>query len=101
DPHALDEPDARLVDVSVSALMPLLGIRSEPVLTRVYRWPRSTAQHEIGHAARLESIERAAARHPGLFVTGSGLRGVGIPDCVADGRTTGKQVAEWLAQLHV
>jgi oxygen-dependent protoporphyrinogen oxidase len=101
DPHALDEPDARLVDVSVSALTPLLGIGGDPILTRVYRWPRNTAQHEVGHAARLEAIERARARHPGLFLTGSGLRGVGIPDCVADGRTTGKQVAEWLAQSYV
>ena len=62
----------------------------------MYRWARANAQHEVGHAARLESIERALARRPGIFVTGSGFRGVGIPDCVADGRATAKQVAEWL-----
>jgi hypothetical protein len=31
-------------------------------------------------------------------VTGSGFRGVGIPDCVADGRTTATRVADWLAK---
>ncbi len=49
-----------------------------------------------GHLTRLAAIERALARHPGLFVTGSGFRGVGIPDCVADGRSTAVQVSEWL-----
>ena len=41
-------------------------------------------------------IERALAQHPGLFITGSGFRGVGIPDCVADGRATARQACEWL-----
>jgi len=58
----------------------------------------ANAQHEVGHLARLEAIERALARHPGLFVTGSGFRGVGIPDCIADGRATARQAAQWLAR---
>lgn len=96
DPRGLERSDAELVRVSLASLTPLLGITGEPILTRVYRWERSTAQHEVGHASRVEAIERALKKHPGMFVTGSGFRGVGIPDCVADGRATGKQVAEWL-----
>jgi oxygen-dependent protoporphyrinogen oxidase len=45
----------------------------------------------------MEAIDTALARRPGLFVTGSGFRGVGIPDCIADGRATGRSVAEYLA----
>ena len=78
------------------ALRPLLGITGEPLLSRVYRWDRANAQHEVGHLDRVAAIERALTHHPGLFVTGSGFRGTGIPDCVADGRATGKQLAEWL-----
>ena len=44
----------------------------------------------------MAAIERALARHPGLYLTGSGFRGVGIPDCVADGRATAMQAAAWL-----
>ncbi len=97
DPQALDRSDAELVAIARSALTPLLGISGEPLLTRVYRWNRTSAQHEVGHGARLEKIERRLAALPGVFITGSGFRGVGIPDCVADGRATGKQVAAWLA----
>jgi oxygen-dependent protoporphyrinogen oxidase len=96
DPKALEQSDAELVALSLRALQPLVGLRGDPLFTRVYRFDRGNAQHEVGHLQRLAAIEAALARHPGLFVTGSGFRGVGIPDCVADGRVTAKQVDAWL-----
>ena len=98
DPRALDRSDDDLVQLSLAALTPLVGLRGAPALTRVYRWARARAQHEVGHAARVAAIDRTLAHRPGLFITGSGFRGVGIPDCVADGRATGTQVAQWLAR---
>jgi protoporphyrinogen/coproporphyrinogen III oxidase len=97
DPDALQLSDEEMVSRSLAALRPLLGITGNPLFTRIYRWPRSNAQHEVGHMDRVAAVDRAVARHPGLFVTGSGFRGTGIPDCVADGRATARQVAEWLA----
>jgi len=101
DPDALSRSDAELVERSLAALRPLLGIRGAPLLARVYRFDRASAQHEVGHGARLDAIERALARQPGVFVTGSGFRGVGIPDCVADARLTAARVAEYIrGALH-
>ena len=99
DPRALDQSDRELVARSLAALRPLLGISGDPLLTRVYRWERASAQHEVGHVARVEAIERVLARRPGVFVTGSGFRGVGIPDCVADGRATARQVIACLSDV--
>ena len=93
DPRALDRPDEDLVRLSLAALTPLLGITGPPLFTRIFRWERANAQHEVGHLAMLASLERGLARHPGLFITGSGFRGTGIPDCVADGRATARAVA--------
>jgi oxygen-dependent protoporphyrinogen oxidase len=98
DPEALDRSDDELVARSMAALTPLVGITGQPLFTRVYRFDRGNAQHEVGHLARMAAIERALARHPGLFLTGSGFRGVGIPDCVADARATAKQAVAWLQQ---
>jgi len=97
DPRALDKSDAELVATAMAALRPLLGIVGEPLLKRVYRWERGNAQHEVGHLDRLARIETALLTIPGLHLTGSGYRGVGIPDCVADGRATAKKVCTWLA----
>lgn len=96
DPDALDKSDAELITRALSSLRPLLGIDGVPRFARVYRWARANAQHEVGHLARLAAIERALGRHPGLYLTGSGFRGVGIPDCIADARATARQVAETL-----
>jgi len=96
DPWALSDSDEELIDRSLRALTPLLRIHGEPLLARVYRFERANAQHEVGHLARLAAIEHALARHLGVFVTGSGFRGTGIPDCVADGRATAVRVADWL-----
>jgi len=96
DPGAIARGDDELVDLSIRAIGRLLDIRGTPLLTRVYRFDRANAQHEVGHLARVEAIERVLAHHPGIFVTGSGFRGVGIPDCVADARRTAQAVATFL-----
>jgi oxygen-dependent protoporphyrinogen oxidase len=101
DPKALERSDAELVELSMAALRPLMGISGDPLLSRVYRWERANAQHEVGHLDRMAAIERALATHPGLFITGSGFRGVGIPDCVADGRKTGTAAATWLRATNL
>jgi oxygen-dependent protoporphyrinogen oxidase len=94
DPHALERTDRELVTQSLRALTPLLGIRGQPLFSRVYRWERANAQHDVGHLARMAAIDRALVRHPALHLTGSGYRGVGIPDCIADARATARAVAD-------
>ena len=97
DPKALEKTDVELVDTALKAMRPLIGIEGAPLFTRVYRWENANAQHEVGHLDRIAAIDRDLPNHPGLFVTGSGFRGVGIPDCVADARATARKVTEWLA----
>ncbi|MEW6322751.1 MAG: protoporphyrinogen oxidase [Acidobacteriota bacterium] len=96
DPEVLTHTDQTLTRGAFAELAETLDITGEPSFTRVFRWPRASAQHEVGHHARLTQLDARLARHPGLFVTGSGFRGTGIPDCVADGRAVGRQAAAWL-----
>jgi oxygen-dependent protoporphyrinogen oxidase len=96
DPAALNDSDIGLVKRSLDAIRPVLGIDGDPILTRVYRFERASAQHEVGHASRLHAIDRLLRAHPGLYLTGSGFRGVGIPDCVADARATAARASNWL-----
>jgi protoporphyrinogen/coproporphyrinogen III oxidase len=86
DPAAVDLRDDELVELARRDLQPVLGINGAPVMSRVYRWRRAGAQHNVGQIARVTEIEQRLSMHPALFVAGSGFRSVGIPDCVADGR---------------
>ena len=97
DPEAITKTDQEMIATAMNAMRPLIGITGEPLFTRVYRWENANAQHEVGHLDRVASIARELAGHPGLFITGSGFRGVGIPDCVADARDTGRRATAWLA----
>jgi protoporphyrinogen/coproporphyrinogen III oxidase len=96
DEAVLDRSDQEIAAAVFGELAALLGITGEPLLTRVYRWWRASAQHEVGHLERMQEIERRLAAYPGLYVTGSGFRGTGVPDCVADGRATGANAAAFL-----
>ena len=97
DPRVDERGDDELIDRAHGAFAALLGIGGRPHLARVYRWERANPQHNVGHLARVAAIEARLDRCPGLFVTGAGFRGVGIPDCVADGRATARQAMEWPA----
>jgi oxygen-dependent protoporphyrinogen oxidase len=97
DPRRLEHSDSELVDAARDALADVMSISGEPLFARLYRWTRQSPQYEVGHLARLAAIEAHLARIPGLFVTGSGFRSIGIPDCIADGRDTAARAATLVA----
>jgi oxygen-dependent protoporphyrinogen oxidase len=96
DRDLLDRDDDELATLAHTDLAALHGLRARPLFTRVYRWLDAGPQYEVGHLARVAAIEAQLARHPGLFVTGSAFRGIGIPDTVADARAVAEQVHSWL-----
>ena len=88
----LEQSDNGLVSLVRAELRAMMGIAEAPVLARVYRWPRSMPQYLVGHLERVAAIDERLARWPGLFLTGAGYRGVGIPDCIRDGLDTAERV---------
>jgi oxygen-dependent protoporphyrinogen oxidase len=88
----LEMDDQALVRVCRDELRDIAGLTAEPIFSRVYRWKQSNPQYDVGHAARSAEIDAELAKHPGLHVTGSGFRGIGLPDCVRDGRETARRL---------
>jgi oxygen-dependent protoporphyrinogen oxidase len=82
-----EEPDPLAIH---RELRDLSGLRAEPLFHRVFRWPRSMAQYEVGHAARIADIQALTQKMPGLHLIGNAYTGIGIPDCIR----MGKQAAE-------
>ena len=97
DPGVLDLPDPELVALARRELGPLLGLSGSPVLERVYRWPRGTPQMEVGHLARMARLDAILAGLPGVFLTGAGLRGTGLPDTIADAQRAAAAAAAFAA----
>jgi oxygen-dependent protoporphyrinogen oxidase len=96
DQTAMDLSDRELVDLALKELSEILGPLPAPALERVYRWSEATPQVEVGHKESLTVIEGILNRFPGLEIAGNGIRGVGIPDCIADGRRAAESVLRHL-----
>ncbi len=76
--------DEELIPLVRAELQSILGIDAEPLLARVYRWPRAMPQYNLGHPEILTSLAERLANYPRLALTGAAYRGVGIPDCIGD-----------------
>jgi oxygen-dependent protoporphyrinogen oxidase len=100
DPRVLAKSDQELINIAIDDLTRVLDIRGVPTFARVYRWHRASPQQEVGHAELMGRIEKGLERHPGLFVSAAGFRGVGIPDCVADARATAERAAAFVLEYR-
>ncbi len=100
DPHRLDASDEELIETARDELEDLLDITGDPVITRFFRWTRQSPQYEVGHLQRVAAIDDRLAELPGVFLTGSGFRAIGIPDCVADARATAARAAAYVSARH-
>jgi oxygen-dependent protoporphyrinogen oxidase len=83
-PEVAELEDAPLLDLARAELRDILGVRAAPLWSRIYRWPRSNPQYDVGHLSRIDALE--ALCPAGLHLCGSAYRGVGIPDCARQGR---------------
>jgi len=90
-PDVAELDDAPLLELVRAELRDILGIQAEPLWSRIYRWPRSNPQYDVGHLAHIDALESLCP--VGLYLAGSAYRGVGIPDCARQGKDAAAQVA--------
>ncbi len=94
--HSGDESHVTLSDQEIirgvrKELQSIMGIDAEPEWTKVVRWNQAMPQYLVDHLSRLKKLQSDMERElPGLILTGAGYYGVGVPDCIAQG----KQAAE-------
>jgi oxygen-dependent protoporphyrinogen oxidase len=62
-----------------------MKITAEPIASWVFRWEQAMPQYNLGHPDRLDRIEAALAKHPGIALAGNAYFGIGLPDCVRSG----------------
>ncbi len=73
-----------------------MGITAPPRARWIFRWPQGMPQYIIGHPDRLKALAQTVASTPGLFLAGAAYRGIGIPDCINQGRQAAARAWELL-----
>ena len=59
-------------------------------------WMIFITAYLLEHTQRVEDIERRSGKHPGLFIGGNGLRGLGMDSLVRDAEIQASAVIEHL-----
>ena len=91
-PELFQDDDATMEKNVREELASLLGVRAQPLFSRIWRHPNSMPQYHVGHESRIRRIEAHLAKFPTLALAGSAYRGVGIADCVRTGEEAAEKV---------
>jgi protoporphyrinogen/coproporphyrinogen III oxidase len=91
-------PDDKLIDLCLRNIKTITGSQPRVLEGRVDRWERGMPIYRIGHLDRVVAAERALENVPGLEMTGAGLRGSGIPDCVRQARAAAERILSSLGE---
>jgi oxygen-dependent protoporphyrinogen oxidase len=89
--------DDKLFTLVRAELTGIFGIQAAPTFVRIFRWQPANPQYGVGHLEMLAGVEeKLQTLLPGLYLTGSGMRGMGIPDCVRQAQETANQIVTQL-----
>jgi oxygen-dependent protoporphyrinogen oxidase len=89
DPEAARLPDDALREIAARELGAALRTTAPPRLLRTTRYSRALPQYDLGHAARMTTIEEAEARWPGLRLLGNYRGGISVGDVVRNALAPG------------
>ena len=89
-------PEAALVSAARADAERTLLIAGDPVLVRTDRYERAMPRYTVGHLDRVAAVEAAMGAWPAVTLAGASYRGVGLPDCIAQGQAAAGRVAERL-----
>lgn len=93
----MKQSDEEISEAVFAELNELIGLSKKPDFYKVTRWNRAMPQYTPGHDDRLEAIRTDLHREcQGIYLAGAGYGGVGLPDCVRQGKEAADQAAEYL-----
>lgn len=95
----VDESDDVILETVQNDLKRSMNIDTTPSFTHITRWHKAMPQYIVGHNKRLESTREQLKQHlPGIILAGSSYEGVGIPDCIDQGKQAVDDVLEVLSE---
>ena len=83
-------PDDEILATVTQYVSGVLGATAAPELQHIVRWTSAMPKYVVGHRQRVAEVE--AGLPTGVVIAGSALNGVGVPDCISDGRRVARGV---------
>ena len=90
--------DGDPAQASHAELAAILGIRGEPLWSRVFYWNRGLPRYRARHAEHVAAVRHRLSRLPPLAIAGAGYDGAGVSACVRSGREAARLIARAMAR---
>ncbi|MGE6630870.1 protoporphyrinogen oxidase [Bacillus sp. NPDC077027] len=98
DESIVEQSDSEIVKIVLDDLKKMMDIKADPEFTTVTRWKTSMPQYHVGHQQTMIKMKNAFMQsYPGIYITGASFEGVGIPDCIDQGKKAIKDALSYLS----
>ena len=95
DEAIVDLPDAEIEKIVLADLGRVMNITGKPDFTVITRWKKDRPQYRVGHKQRIAAARaELESKFPQVKLAGASYNGVGLPDCIDQGRAAVKEVLE-------
>ena len=95
DEAIVDLPDADIEKIVLSDLGKIMNIKGKPDFTVITRWKEDRPQYRVGHKQRIANARaELKSTFPQVKLAGASYDGVGLPDCIDQGKAAVKEVLE-------
>ncbi len=93
DEAIVDLPDAEIEKIVLADLGEVMNITGKPDFTVITRWKKDRPQYRVGHKQRIAAARaELESKFPQVKLAGASYNGVGLPDCIDQGRAAVKEV---------
>lgn len=97
DETIVDLPDEEIESIVLADLSRLIEIKGKPDFTVITRWKEDRPQYRVGHKERItQARQELREKFPQVKLAGASYEGVGLPDCVDQGKAAVQEVLEEL-----
>lgn len=86
-----------IIQTVLDDLNRLMPVKGEPIFSIVTRLREAMPQYIVGHLDNIRNIKSIMGqKYPGIYLTGASFEGLGIPDCIDQGKKAVKDVLQFL-----
>jgi len=93
----VDLSDDEIEKIVLADLGEILEIKGKPDFTVITRWKEDRPQYRVGHKQRIgEARIEIKSKFPQVKLAGASYEGVGLPDCINQGKSAVREVLDEL-----
>ncbi|WP_096188234.1 protoporphyrinogen oxidase [Evansella halocellulosilytica] len=87
--------DEEILAAVLKDLSHIMELEGEPDFYKIRRWKQAMPQYIVGHKERLQKFKSSLTEElPNVHVTGASFEGIGVPDCINQGKKVAENISE-------